>query len=49
MLVWKIDRISRNLVLIETYWNVNEDGRNMKSSELHVLIETYWNVNTEAA
>ena len=32
-------------VLIETYWNVNENGLESHSKKEKVLIETYWNVN----
>ena len=32
-------------VLIETYWNVNEDIHYLIDNDLIVLIETYWNVN----
>ena len=32
-------------VLIETYWNVNEDNTGSPEIAIAVLIETYWNVN----
>ena len=32
-------------VLIETYWNVNEDDLVFLKNSFSVLIETYWNVN----
>ena len=31
-------------VLIETYWNVKEDDRDIHYAMMNVLIETYWNV-----
>ena len=34
-----------NAVLIETYWNVNDDALTSLDQRLLVLIETYWNVN----
>ena len=33
------------MVLIETYWNVNENAEKVENSTSAVLIETYWNVN----
>ena len=33
------------VVLIETYWNVNENEFLKKTKSFSVLIETYWNVN----
>ena len=32
-------------VLIETYWNVNENTVGAHATGCNVLIETYWNVN----
>ena len=32
-------------VLIETYWNVNENYQTYSKGHAQVLIETYWNVN----
>ena len=32
-------------VLIETYWNVNENDLVFLKNSFSVLIETYWNVN----
>ena len=34
------------MVLIETYWNVNNVESNQVGIRHIVLIETYWNVNT---
>ena len=34
------------LVLIETYWNVNDIIEQILKKLEGVLIETYWNVNT---
>ena len=34
-----------DLVLIETYWNVNSATTGNKYVYQNVLIETYWNVN----
>ena len=33
-------------VLIETYWNVNENDLVFLKNSFSVLIETYWNVNS---
>ena len=33
-------------VLIETYWNVNDNRRESSFRANLVLIETYWNVNS---
>ena len=35
----------REAVLIETYWNVNQDREYLRALCAFVLIETYWNVN----
>ena len=35
------------LVLIETYWNVNLSSARDSVVPLSVLIETYWNVNQD--
>ena len=35
------------LVLIETLWNVNADGRSGENRQDGVLIETLWNVNVD--
>ena len=35
-----------DIVLIETYWNVNEEQKEWLKFLHTVLIETYWNVNT---
>ena len=37
----------KDLVLIETYWNVNQVLSEQFVNFLFVLIETYWNVNEE--
>ena len=37
--------VQRSGVLIETYWNVNDDIHYLIDNDLIVLIETYWNVN----
>ena len=37
--------ILKKAVLIETYWNVNKNDREVIGFEGAVLIETYWNVN----
>ncbi len=34
------------VVLIETYWNVNEEQGTEEKGAKIVLIETYWNVNS---
>ena len=34
------------IVLIETYWNVNEEQGTEEKGAKIVLIETYWNVNS---
>ena len=34
-------------VLIDTWWNVNEDKFKAQGSKLVVLIDTWWNVNEE--
>ena len=39
--------MARVWVLIETYWNVNNDYGYETREERPVLIETYWNVNFE--
>ena len=39
--------ISLLRVLIETYWNVNDDTITDYTSIGMVLIETYWNVNAK--
>ena len=36
---------SRETVLIETLWNVNEIQAIQKVTQIPVLIETLWNVN----
>ena len=33
------------LVLIDTWWNVNDDSSSLATSMLKVLIDTWWNVN----
>ena len=38
-----------NLVLIETYWNVNREIQSDHFKVEFVLIETYWNVNKSDA
>ena len=35
----------KDLVLIETYWNVNDSRSFPDDHQTFVLIETYWNVN----
>ena len=35
----------QTLVLIETYWNVNNFAGVNEAGNVAVLIETYWNVN----
>ena len=37
--------IALEVVLIETYWNVNKDVVDAMQKTREVLIETYWNVN----
>ena len=37
--------LNRILVLIETYWNVNQRITCDGIKDRFVLIETYWNVN----
>ena len=37
------------VVLIETYWNVNQADHRSCSKTFWVLIETYWNVNPLSA
>ena len=39
--------MARVWVLIETYWNVNNDYGYETREERPVLIETYWNVNND--
>ena len=34
------------LILIETYWNVNQYPASPQLLQCIILIETYWNVNT---
>ena len=34
-----------DMIKIETYWNVNETGRNEIIEDMTIKIETYWNVN----
>ena len=41
-----VDIDDGNVVLIETYWNVNALKCTSKTQSYFVLIETYWNVNT---
>ena len=36
-----------NVVLIETYWNVNYASTVALDIDAIVLIETYWNVNAD--
>ena len=36
------------IVLIDTWWNVNESLRNLVPVEPDVLIDTWWNVNGRA-
>ena len=38
----------QNGVLIETYWNVNQEKQPQDPGDDGVLIETYWNVNAGA-
>ena len=33
------------LILIETYWNVNDGTKVSWDAVVFILIETYWNVN----
>ena len=33
------------LVLIDTWWNVNDCACLFLQNEVHVLIDTWWNVN----
>ena len=33
------------LVLIDTWWNVNEYAKEELRAEISVLIDTWWNVN----
>ena len=40
---------SEERVLIETYWNVNENDLVFLKNSFSVLIETYWNVNSKPA
>ena len=35
-------------ILIETYWNVNDNGTENFTAVQNILIETYWNVNIDA-
>ena len=42
---WKATFDKCYIVLIETYWNVNEDDLVFLKNSFSVLIETYWNVN----
>ena len=37
--------IRKNLVLIDTWWNVNKDEQVSLLSRNSVLIDTWWNVN----
>ena len=37
------------LVLISTYWNVNQYGTYISAVVYGVLISTYWNVNSATA
>ena len=41
----QVQKVSRKLVLIETYWNVNSLVVFLCPFSTCVLIETYWNVN----
>ena len=45
MLDLRCKHLERNIVLIETYWNVNLKKAFEKTEPKIVLIETYWNVN----
>ena len=38
-------RLTENLVLIDTWWNVNEEFTNYLKEAGFVLIDTWWNVN----
>ena len=33
------------VVLIDTWWNVNETGKKKEEDKKEVLIDTWWNVN----
>ena len=35
------------LVLIDTWWNVNEYAKEELRAEISVLIDTWWNVNIQ--
>ena len=37
--------IRKNLVLIDTWWNVNTTTRIITAMTTSVLIDTWWNVN----
>ena len=37
------------LVLIDTWWNVNQSFGEEQLKEAFVLIDTWWNVNTQSA
>ena len=34
-------------VLIDTWWNVNDDALSISDAMKHVLIDTWWNVNAK--
>ena len=35
----------KDSVLIDTWWNVNENALKIESGKVTVLIDTWWNVN----
>ena len=44
-----ICNIYQNIVLIDTWWNVNVEVSGIVASVSLVLIDTWWNVNKAAA
>ena len=45
MVVGVFFKRGENMVLIDTWWNVNTDHILKHPPVLHVLIDTWWNVN----
>ena len=41
--------LGKNLVLIDTWWNVNTVGRLIHLMFVRVLIDTWWNVNSHSS
>ena len=40
-----LEKRGENMVLIDTWWNVNISAKDVVNNAIHVLIDTWWNVN----